>query len=555
MKKRLLALVLGAALALSLLGGCGSGKGDKDSASQETEKESVEEKEEESGDNSGTKADRERADEDPAALAIAQRKADAEKNGKYQKVVFAFYNWTGRPAGTDRIQEKLNEHFREKLGLEVEILLMDSASYTQNARLMLSSGEQIDIFNSCPLGYTACVNDGYCLDLEEDDLIQTYGKGILDTISADYIQACRINNILYGIPQMRDMAMAPGTYCIGQEYLDGIGYDYTSLYEDPRVQDVIYTDYETLDDIFSQLHEKYPNKYVFAVGDNLISQGTGVDPVGGDWFGVLLDPANSLTVENLFTSDLFKEKCQMVYEWNQKGYISKDALTDDTALSAKVKSGSYMAMMAQGKPGYKTQISGECGSPMIVFQTEEDIMKSSAVTGILWHINQGCEDPVAAIQVMELLYTDPDVSNLIIWGEEGTEYVETPDGHITFAQGVNAENSEWYHTMNWLLPNQYIAHIWEGDSLDLWERMEEFNDNSVKSKALGFTFDNSEYATEYTALTNVYDEYIKQIMYGFVDPETGIAQMQEKLENAGLNDYIAAKQKALDDWAAANGVN
>ena len=69
-------------------------------------------------------------------------------------------------------------------------------------------------------------------------------------------------------------------------------------------------------------------------------------------------------------------------------------------------------------------------------------MKSSAVTGILWHINQGCEDPVAAIQVMELLYTDPDVSNLIIWGEEGTEYVETPDGHITFAQGVNAENSE-----------------------------------------------------------------------------------------------------------------
>ena len=182
-------------------------------------------------------------------------------------------------------------------------------------------------------------------------------------------------------------------------------------------------------------------------------------------------------------------------------------------------------------------------------------MKSSAVTGILWHINQGCEDPVAAIQVMELLYTDPDVSNLIIWGEEGTEYVETPDGHITFAQGVNAENSEWYHTMNWLLPNQYIAHIWEGDSLDLWERMEEFNDNSVKSKALGFTFDNSEYATEYTALTNVYDEYIKQIMYGFVDPETGIAQMQEKLENAGPNDYIAAKQKALDDWAAANGVN
>lgn len=151
-------------------------------------------------------------------------------------MVFAFYNWTGRPAGTDRIQEKINERIRDTLGLEVELLVMDSAAYTQNARLMLSSGEQIDIWNSCPLGYTACVNDGYCLDLEEDDLIQTYGQGILDTVNADYVQACRVSGTLYGLPQMRDMAMGAGAYCIGQEYLDGIGFDYTSMYEIRRIR-------------------------------------------------------------------------------------------------------------------------------------------------------------------------------------------------------------------------------------------------------------------------------------------------------------------------------
>ena len=81
-----------------------------------------------------------------------------------------------------------------------------------------------------------------------------------------------------------------------------------------------------------------------------------------------------------------------------------------------------------------------------------------------------------------------------------------------------------------------------------------FNDNAVKSKALGFTFDNSDYSSEYTALTNVYDEYAKQIMFGLVEPENGIAEMQAKLEAAGLEDYMAAKQKALDEWAAANGI-
>lgn len=85
-------------------------------------------------------------------------------------------------------------------------------------------------------------------------------------------------------------------------------------------------------------------------------------------------------------------------------------------------------------------------------------------------------------------------------------------------------------------------------------KKEDFNNNAVKSKALGFTFDNSDYAAEYTALKNVYDEYIKQIMFGFVEPESGIAEMEEKLESAGLNEYIEAKQAAIDEWAKENNV-
>lgn len=44
---------------------------------------------------------------------------------------------------------------------------------------------------------------------------------------------------------------------------------------------------------------------------------------------------------------------------------------------------------------------------MIVFQVEPDIMKSGAVTGILWHLNQGCDNPVAAMQVLAAI---PSVS-------------------------------------------------------------------------------------------------------------------------------------------------
>ncbi|MCF0127938.1 MAG: DUF3502 domain-containing protein, partial [Pseudobutyrivibrio sp.] len=71
----------------------------------------------------------------------------------------------------------------------------------------------------------------------------------------------------------------------------------------------------------------------------------------------------------------------------------------------------------------------------------------------------------------------------------------------------------------------------------------------VKSKALGFTWDNSDYAAEYTALTNAYEEFGLQVVYGFVEPEKGLKDLNDALYAAGLQEYIEAKQAALDAWA------
>lgn len=486
---------------------------------------------------------------DAAAKIIAERK----ESGVYPTVVMAYMNWSGSPAGLTRIQEAISEYTIEKYGIQVELEIMDAASYSQEMTLMLSSGEQVDLFNAITIGYTSSVNKGYCLDLEEEDLIRTYGSGILDTLNADFVDACRISGVLYGLPQQRDMAIGMFGVAIGAEYLDAIGFDYNSMYEEG--EEVIYSDFAAIDSIFAQLHEAFPEKYVFTPQEATLSQGPEVDAIGGDTYGVLLDPINSLEVSNLYSSDIFKEFCTMFYNWNRAGYISADALTDDTSATSHAKAGNAMAYFTATKPGIKQQESNLCGREMIVFQMGNDFMKSSAVAAMPWCINSGTEDPAAAMQILEGFYTDPYMSNLLCWGEEGVEYQKMDDGHITFADGVSAENSEYYNNVNWELPNQFIAEIWEGDELDVWERMDDFNNKSTKSKALGFAFDNSAVASEYTALYNVYQEYVFQLMYGYVDPEVGIPEMVSKLEAAGLQKYMDAKEAALREWAEANGVN
>lgn len=553
MKKKFLAALLSCAMLASMLTGCGA----SDDAASVSDKETVAEADDE---DDAEEADEEEADDaedaddmDAAAAAIAERKAEAEATGEYPKIVISWFDWTGAPAGIDRINATLSEYTREKYGCDVELLIIDSAAYVDDIKLMLSSGEQVDLFSTCAVGYTTCINNDYLYDLEEDDLLDTYGAKIHDVVRQNYLDACRFGGTLYGVPPIKDYAIQTAAIIIGKEYLDGIGYDYDGKEKDNL--GFVKSNFDEITDIYTQLHEKYPDKYVYAIQDNTLTQGASVDNIAGDYYGTLLDPANSLKVEDVYASDLFKEWCERTYAWNQAGFISKDALADDTGASARVKSGAYMSMMSCGKPGYITQITGECGRDVVVFNCGESFMAAGSVSSFPWCMNQNTEDPVLAMQILEAMYTDSFVSDILLWGMEGYEYQVLDDGTIDFADGITPDNSEYYPNVTWMMPNPYVAHVWHGDPLDIGTQMAAFNDDCAnKSKALGFTWDNSEYAAEFTALQNAYKEFGTTVTYGFVEPEKGIADLEAALKDAGLDKYIEAKQAALDAWAAENGV-
>ena len=467
-------------------------------------------------------------------------------------VVMAYPTWTGRPAGEDRIVARLSAITEEKLGVKLEMEILDYGSWNQSMTLMLASGEQVDIFNSLGLGYSNCVTKGYALEL--DDLLAEHGQGIVSTLNPDYIEACRIDGQVFGLPQQRDIAQGKGAYIILTKYLDEIGYDWKSKLDADG--ESIYCTLDEVKEIFAQLHAAEPDKFVLCPNKGTqLNNTVFFDDIGNDTFGVLMDPANSLTVSNLYESPEFLEACKMFYEWNQMGYISKDVLTDSNTPQQNMKAGLGMSTLAAYKPGTRMEQTAQLGDGMdvVVFKTMGVFTKSSAVTSMNWCINANTDVAEEAMKVLNLLYTDPEAATLLAWGEEGVDYKVTEEGFLTYADGVDPANVQ-YSTLNWLMPNQYLTGVWEGNPADIYEQTEKFNNDSIKSKAMGFTFDNSAVMAEYTALTNVYNEYINQIRLGFVEPEAAIAEMNQKLYNAGLERYMAAKQEALNAWAAEKGI-
>lgn len=524
MKKKVLALILAAAVTIGLTA-CGG----KDSGSP-------------SGTSSAS------AGQSGTTEAGSSEAGNTDTPEEYyfeelQHLVVAFPTWTGTPADLEMVTEKVNEILRAKYNIEVEFQISDSGSYKQNMTLALSSGEQIDILSTLFASYSNMVNQGYLMDLEEEDLLQTYGQGIIEVLGQEYIDACRVGGILYGLTNTRDYASGRGCIAVGTEYLDAVGYEAPS-----DAGEIIKITEEELNDIFAKLHAEYPDLEVYRPAANDLVQQTMIDQIGGDNFGVLLGTSDELKIINLFESDEYMNFCKRVYNWNQLGYISKDAAADTTNVGTLVKENVLMAYGTGGKPGSKVQESTGDGRDMTIFQTRADYISSSSISSYPWVMPITTASPEASMVLLNELYTNPVLSDLIIYGIEGTHYEITEDGFLDANAGTSPDT---YSTLNWLYPNQFASTVLVGNTADLWDRTRKFNEEAIKSPAMGFAFDSTTITTELTAVTNVYEEYQKSLEYGFVDPEVGIPEMLEKMNNAGLAKIIAEKQAQLDAWAAA----
>lgn len=517
MKKRIISVILAAAMA-GTLAACGSS----------------------SGDSADTTAP---ASTDSAEASDSAAAASTDYFDTTQHLVVAFPTWTGAPKDLDMVTEEINKILLEKHNIEIEMQIGDSGSYSQNLTLELAGGQQLDLINTLFAGYSNLVNQGYLMDLEQDDLLATYGDGIVDAIGQDYVDMCRVGGVLYGITNTRDYAQGRGCIAVGTEYLEGIGYEFPDTDEE-----IIPITDEELEDIFARLHETYPDLEVYRPAANDLVQQSEIDQIGGTNFGVLTDYGQDLNIQDLFTSDNYKDFCTRVYNWNQKGYISKDAATDTTAVGTLVKDGVLMAYGTSGKPGSKAQESLGDGRDMTIFQTKEDYMSSGNVSNYPWAIPISSANPQAAMVLMKALYTDPDIANLFVYGIEGVHYELDEDGLIDASKGTSSGN---YGTLPWLYPNQFLTTPTTGNSADLWDQIRAFNDEAKKSAAAGFAFDSTQVATQLAACTNIYNEYQKQLEYGFLDPEVGLPEVEEKMMAAGLQDIIDAKQSQLDAWKAA----
>lgn len=471
----------------------------------------------------------------------------SKADGNYDQVTYAYCTFNNIPTEEDLdvVEEAINEITREKIGVEVTLQPMAISDYSSKVSLALQGGEKIDIFESLGDFNNYVATD---MTYELNDLLDEYGQGIKDTVGDDWLAACTSDGNIYGVPTMKPVALTP-MVVYRQDIADELGIDMSQV-----------NSMEDMTAVLKQVKEAYPDMIPLApvqTGEIGISTNYGeVDFLTDDRYspvGVLV--GDDLTVQDLYSTDLFKEKCELVRSWYNDGLVMQDAATTTSAAAETMSSGNYFGYIAAySYPEADTAASlqAQCGNYPIGAKIIGDAyLSTSDLNAISWMIASTTDVPEAAMKFLNLTYTDADIINLLIYGVEGRDYVLNDDGTVSYPEGEDATTVPYTAQLSCgTLGNFFLMYPTAGTdpaSLD-WEL--EQNKTAKTSPAMGFTFDSSSVKTQYTAVKNVISQYLPGLICGSLDPDTEIDKFVKALNDAGYQDILNAKQEQLDAWAA-----
>ena len=184
----------------------------------------------------------------------------------------------------------------------------------------IAGGEKMDVLCvGLVYAMSTAVKDGVLAEL--DELIASRGPAI-QKVCANVEAAQKINGKTYAVSGYPYPAVSGGFVYNktladewGVDMHDGMTInDLTAVGEAAKEHGVYLTSFSNS----SQLNYKFMNS---------------VDVYGssGD-YGVVMDPANSTTIENIFATDDFKHYCETVKTWFDNGYLPSDQMTDTTSV-------------------------------------------------------------------------------------------------------------------------------------------------------------------------------------------------------------------------------
>ncbi len=427
---------------------------------------------------------------------------------------------------------------QKKYNTTLEIVRVGFGTYAQQVNLMFSSGEKLDMLYNDRGSFTSAVSNGQVVEIGQ--YMDEYAPEMIAQISADDWACTSINGGIYAVPANKEKAVAWG-FAFVKSIADELGFDYSNINTE-----------EELEPLLQAVKENYPDMYPIMSNGGSMNTMTMNDELGGD-FGILencADP-NNTTVVNWYETDAYRKIVERRYEWAQKGLIMPDASSNTEPWANMIASNKAFGRFTNVKPGIEAEMKKASGKEIVVLPMTDAYTTTNRLD-ILWYVAHNSEKPERAVQVMNEIYTNPELQNILVNGVEGKHYEFANEAKtmVRYPEGVDG-TSTGYPSYPWAWLNEMITPVWEGADESLWEQTNEYNKTAIVSPGKGFGWNNENVINEVTACKNVQNKYGNALDCGSVDPAVALPQFIKDLKAAGVDSIIKEKQSQFDEWLAA----
>ena len=473
-------------------------------------------------------------------LSIAgcgENKTGLDADGNYEVV---WYNYETPQPDHNLVYEELSKYTKEKIGVTVKYTPFSSAEYAEKMNLLFASGEKIDMcFTSAGTKFQQYARQSAYMDISP--VLNTIGKKTKALFPQYALDCFKIGGVQYGIPALKDWASQPMVATrkwkleeagISMEEYQSVTTlaGFTPLIEKWRAVPGREKDYGLLMRGNHHLMKFLPQETI----DGSVVAGFSYD--------------NYDKVINIFTTDAFKELCQLTRSWYNAGYIKNDANTSTSDADIQ-KLNNYFAAHGEWLPYYGAEKDDDDPEKTIyALNLTTPRMGTTQVTACGLAMPMTCLNPERTMEFINLIYHDEYVKNLTGYGIEGKHWVADGEDHYAIPEGFATLKDTGFQGSSHVSGNRYLLKVAPKTPSDVWEKYQEFNENSIKSGAIGFAFDSQPVAGQIAAVNNAYNEFFKSLVVGAVDPEVKLPEFLDKLNKVGAEDIIAEAQRQYDEW-------
>ena len=456
----------------------------------------------------------------------------------------------------EAVQDAINAHIEPLINANVEFQIIGWGDWDNKALTALQSGEKIDIFFTADWkSYVRSVSMNLFTPLNDDNgeygnLLSTYGQGILDSINPAFITGTQFDGVNYAVPTNKELCVPMG-FIYNVDAAEEVGMDPTTI-----------TKLEDFEPYLAKYKELHPDQYGYlndgSWGDEPWVPGA-VSNLNGDLITQRLecdaDGNFDETWYSVWETEDNKNHVETMYKWNQAGYIHPDSSlsTFDVASSAEFAAGQWLFISAplKGENIKGQELVIASGNPDLHVGEIYGQGKYCVTThagGSMLAIPVSSENPVKAMKYINLMHTDKDLLDMMLFGVPETMWHFADDGR------VELDDSSWYgaHGGAWTMGNTALQDVTTQEDPEKNQKLQEYSADAKMHPSLGFRYVvPAELESQWAAVNNVQDAMNRSLLTGAVDPSTALPQYISDLKAAGLDEIKADIEKQYNEWKAA----